>query len=116
MIVKEEHLPAADITFQDSGVAITKEGRRYLGGAIGTRTFVETYAKEKILTWSQEVLRLSSIANSQPHAAHSAFTHGLVNKWTFLLRTIPDADVIRTSGRNDQDQTLTNTNWSKHLK
>ena len=83
LIVKEEHLPAADITVQDSVVAITKEGRRYLGGAIGTRTFVETYAKEKISTWSQEVLHLSKIANSQPHAAHSAFKHGLVNKWTF---------------------------------
>ena len=92
--MKEEHLPAADITFQDSGVAITKEGRRYLGGAIGTSTFVETYAKEKISTWSQEVQHLSSIANLQPHAAHSAFTHGLMNQWTFLTRTIPDAEVL----------------------
>ena len=80
LIVKEEHLPVAEITFQESGVAITKEGRRYLDGAIGTRTFVETYAKEKVSAWSQEVECLSSIATSQPHAAHTAFTHGLVNK------------------------------------
>ena len=49
LIVKEEHLPAAEIAFRESGVAITKEGRRYLGGAIGTRMFVETYAREKVL-------------------------------------------------------------------
>ena len=47
LIVKEEHLPAAEMTFRESGFASTKEGRRYLGEAIVTRTFVETYAKEK---------------------------------------------------------------------
>ena len=48
-------------------------------------------------TWCQlrqEVERLSSIATSQPHAAYTAFTHGLVNKWTFLSRTIPDAEEL----------------------
>ena len=94
LIVKEEHLPAAEITFRESGVAITKEGRRYLGGAIGTRMFVETYAREKVSEWTQEVERLSSIATSQPHAAYTVFTHGLVNKWTFLSRTIPDAEEL----------------------
>ena len=94
LIVKEEHLPAAEIAFRESGVAITKEGRRYLGGAIGTRMFVETYAREKVLEWTQEIERLSSITTSQPHAAYTAFTHGLVNKWTFLSRTIPDAEEL----------------------
>eukprot|EP00731_Ephydatia_muelleri_P023460 Em0015g1043a len=40
----------------------------------------------------------------QPHAAYSAFTHGLVHKWSYLARTVPDItrlfqpleDVIRT--------------------
>ena len=77
LIVKEEHLPAAEMTFRESGIAITKEGGRYLGGAIGTRMFVETYAKEKISEWTQQVERLSSIATSQPHAAYTTFTHGL---------------------------------------
>ena len=66
LIVKEEHLPAAERIFHESGIVITKEGRRYLGGAIGTRTFVETYAKVKITEWTQEVDQLSSIAVSQP--------------------------------------------------
>ena len=82
------------MTFRESGIAITKEGRRYLGGAIGTRTFVETYAKEKISEWTQQVECLSSIATSQPHAAYTAFRHGLVNKWTFLSRTIPNAEEL----------------------
>ncbi len=33
---------------------------------------------------------LAQIAKTQPHAAYSAFTHGLASKWTYFLRTIPD--------------------------
>ena len=33
---------------------------------------------------------MNSIAQSQPHAAFSAFTHGLSSKWTYFLRTIPN--------------------------
>ena len=33
---------------------------------------------------------LAIIAVTQPHAAYSALTHGLMNKWTYLSRTIPD--------------------------
>ena len=29
-----------------------------------------------------------TIALSQPHAAHAAFTHGLSSKWSYLTRTI----------------------------
>ena len=34
--------------------------------------------------------KLSNIARTQPHAAYSVFTHGLVNKWSYIMRTIPD--------------------------
>ena len=33
---------------------------------------------------------------SQPHAAYTAYTHGLVNKWTYLSRTIPNAEELFT--------------------
>ena len=36
------------------------------------------------------VERLSSIAHTQPHAAYAAFTHGLMSKWTYLTRAIPN--------------------------
>ena len=47
---------------------------------------------------------ISHIATTQPHAAYSALTHGLVHKWSYLARTVPDItrlfqpleDVIRT--------------------
>ncbi len=31
---------------------------------------------------------LTVVAETQPHAAHAAFTHGLSNKWSYLTRTI----------------------------
>ena len=31
---------------------------------------------------------LAEVARSQPHAAYTILTHGLVDKWTFLSRTI----------------------------
>ena len=92
LIVKENKLSEATVTFSDTGISITNEGRRHLGGAIGTRTFIEMYAKQKISEWTHEVELLSSIAISQPHAAYTTFTHGLANKWTFLSRTIPDTE------------------------
>ena len=35
--------------------------------------------------------RLCSFAESQPQVAHTAYTHGLKNKWSFLCRAMPDA-------------------------
>ena len=57
---------------------------------IGAETFKEKYVREKVATWVQEVNCLVQIAESQPHAAYAAFTHGLASKWTFLARTVPD--------------------------
>ena len=78
--------------FEGTDVAITAEGKRHLGAAIGTHDFIERYVQQKVSVWAHEVDRLSSIAITQPHAAHAAFTHGLSSKWAYLARTIPDCD------------------------
>ena len=96
LIVKEGHLEEARSIFAESGVAITAEGRRHLGGAIGTPTFVESYVRQKVSGWEKEIESLSSIATTQPHAAYAAFTHGISSRWTYLSRTIPHiADLLK---------------------
>ena len=90
LIVKEESYVQAQAVFRGSGVSITKEGKRHLGAAIGNDAFKEEYVREKVATWVEELERLTRIAESQPHAAYAAFTHGLASKWTFLARTVPD--------------------------
>ena len=70
------------------------EGRPYLGAALGTQEFKESFVTQKVNQWVTEIELLSNIAKSQPHAAHAAFTHGMTSKWTYLCRTMPDIDQL----------------------
>ena len=92
LVVKEEKLEEAHSIFRGTNVSITSDGRKLLGAVIGTARFVNSYVQQKVAKWTQEVEELSSIAVTQPHAAYSAFTHGLISKWTYLSRTVPDIE------------------------
>ena len=86
LIVKEGSLEEATAIFEGTDVTITVKGRRHLGAAIGTSTFIQNYIQQKVSTWIREVEYLSS------NAAYAAFTHDQINKCTYLSRTIPDID------------------------
>ena len=90
LIVGEDKLEQATNIFHGTDIAITTNGRRHLGAALGTKSFVEEYVTQKVSEWTTEIEHLSSIAISKPHAAYAAFTHGAISKWTYLARTIPD--------------------------
>ena len=91
LIVKEANPEEATALFQRTGVFITVEGKRHLGAAVGTNSFVENYVQRKVSGWVREVERLS-IAITQPHAAYDAFTHGLTSRCNYLARTITDIE------------------------
>ena len=105
LITKEIHHQKAVEAFADTSVKVTSEGRPYLGAPIGTKAFVELFVENKVDQWSAELNSLAAIAKTQPHAAHSAFTHGLTSFWSYITRTTPDIchllqpleDVIRTN-------------------
>ena len=67
--------------------SITTEGRKYLGAALGTKEFCDTFFKNRVENWTKEIERLSVTAKTQPHAASSAFTHRVSSKWTYIART-----------------------------
>ena len=90
LIVKDSKLEEANIIFKGTGLSITTEGKRHLGAALGTQSFVKEFVQLKVKNWVQELDRLSNIATTQPHAAYAALTHGLSNKWIYLARTTPD--------------------------
>ena len=92
LVVKPEHRTAAEAHFQGTGVNITTEGQRHLGAALGSRPFAHDFVKQKVNKWTSEIESLSDIAKVQPQAAYAVLTHGLMNEWTFLMRTIPDID------------------------
>ena len=92
LVVKEQYLNHAQLLFANTCVNVTTDGRPHLGAAIGSTAFVAQYVSNKITTWISELKLLSSFAITQPHAAYSAFTHGLVSKWLSVARTIPNVD------------------------
>ena len=90
LVTKDDYLEEASAIFADSGVNITSNGRPYLGAVIGSQEFAAEYVRSKVSDWSSKVALLGEIAKSQPHAAYSALTHGLLSKWTYLSRVIPN--------------------------
>ena len=70
----------------------TTHGKRHLGAALGSKTFTEEYVKDKVQGWTKDIMKLAEVALSQPHAAYTAYVHGLSIHWSYLLRTIPDID------------------------
>jgi len=92
LVVKEQFLKRAQLIFADTCVNVTTDGRPHLGAAIGSTAYISQYVSSKVTGWIQELQSLSSFAITQPHAAYSAFTHGLVSKWLFIARTIPNID------------------------
>ena len=92
LVTKEEHLDRAKTLFQGTQVNITTNGHPHLGAALGSKDFIDQFVSDRVQRWTQELLILSDIAKSQPHAAHAAFTHGYVHKFSFLCRTIPNIE------------------------
>ena len=81
-------------TFLGTGINLSMEGKQFLGGALGSRSFVESYVATKVEGWKNELETLSEIAQTQPHAAYAALTHGLCSKWSFLSRVMEGLDKL----------------------
>ena len=78
--------------FAGTGINITTEGRKHLGAALGSRSYLEQYVGGKVEDWVEEVTRLAEFARSQPQASYAAFTFGLRRRWMYSMRTLPDIE------------------------
>ena len=87
LIVKPEYLSQAESLFANTNITVTVQGQRHLGAALGSWAFAEEYVSRKVTDWIDEISQLSEIAQTRPHSAYCAFTHGLIGRW---MRTIPD--------------------------
>ncbi len=90
LLSKVNCLDSATIAFAGTAVNVTSEDRPYLGAALGTKDYMQSFVADKVQGWADELELLSIIAQSQPHAAHAAFTHGMSSKWSYLTRTMPN--------------------------
>lgn len=94
LIVKGHYLQEAQEIFKDSQIGITDQGNRHLGAVVGTNECKNNFMRNQVNTWIDQLTTLSVIARTQPHAAFTAFIHGLVHRYTFIMRTIPDISQI----------------------
>ena len=88
LVVKPKLFEEAKLAFSGTGVHIVDDGKRDLGAAIGSDIFTFKYLKNKVENWTAQLNNLSRIAETQPHAAHAGFIHGVRSKWSFCQRTM----------------------------
>ena len=94
--LKPELIETANEIFQGTGISISTEGRRYLGGAIGITSFHNQLIDQKVREWV-EIKTLSEIAKTEPRAAFAAFTHSLSSRWDYYLR-VTDLKSLSVTG------------------
>ena len=92
LIVKPDKFEEAKSAFDGTDINVTCDGRRHLGAALGSRSYLEEYVGNKVETWVQEILKLSEFAMSQLQTAYAAFSFGVRHKWTHFLRNITDIE------------------------
>ena len=92
LIVKPESFDLAKRIFEGTMVQVKDSGHRYLGAVLGSKQYEEQFVQGKVNEWIKEVCKLSDIAQTEPHAAYSAFVYGLKHKWNYLSRTVPNID------------------------
>ena len=85
LITKAQFCSVGKEYFHDTVVDVATDGRPHLGTPVGTLEYLESFTIDKILSWISAVDILSSIAMSQPHAAYSCFTDGLINCWLYAI-------------------------------
>ena len=90
LVTKDNLLSSAREMFDDSRINVTTDGRPVLGSPVGKPEYIAQFVSQKVKQWVGEIEKLSEIADSQPHAAFGAITHGVSSKWTYLSRTTPD--------------------------
>ena len=88
LIVKTEEMVQLAKELFGNKVNITSEGKRHLGATIGSQNYKQKYCRKKVDKWIKELEILCEIADTQPHAAYSAFVKGYKSKFPYFLRTI----------------------------
>ena len=78
------------VLFADTDIQVTARGQCHLGAALGSRSFAEEYVTQKVPDLTAEVSTLAAVADTRPHAAYCAFTHGMTGCWIYVMRTIPN--------------------------
>ena len=96
LLVKPALESEAQELFDPTGIRVLTNGVRYLGGAIGEEEFVQESLCRHVSVWCREVGTLSTLAETQPHAAYSVFSRGLRSRWRYHMCShgLPEPDAF----------------------
>ena len=89
LVVKQGFEGKACQMFEGTGLRVTQEGSVHLGIPLGSTEFQNRCIDEKVQEWCEQVKKLAKFAGSQPHAAYSAFSHGIISGWMYFMRMVP---------------------------
>ena len=85
----KSYLTVKEDKLNNANVNITMQGKRHLGAVIGSNEYREEYVKDLVNDWNNQLVLLSSIAESQPQAAYFAFLSGFKSKLNYFMRPFP---------------------------
>ena len=85
----KSYLTVKEDKLNNANVNITMQGKRYLGAVIRSNEYREEYVKDLVNDWNNQLVLLSSIAESQPQAAYFAFLSGFKSKLNYFMRPFP---------------------------
>ena len=60
IIVKEGMHDAAASAFEGTGISITSDGKRHLGAALGSPSFVASFVEKQVTSWIKELQQLQT--------------------------------------------------------
>ena len=106
LLVKPSSLPRSEMVFADTNIKIVSDGVQYLGGAIGSESFIRRTLFQKVQLWSEEIVNLVEVAESEPHAAFAAFTHGISASWNYFSRVTDITSLATETNPFQQLETL----------
>ena len=91
-ICKAEDEEDARLAFSSLGLQInfTNEGKRYLGGFIGSGEGKKIWLGEMVEKWVAAVETLAIVAEKYPQTAYVGFTISLQNEWQYVQRVVSD--------------------------
>jgi hypothetical protein len=95
-ICRKEDMPAARQAFEEEGFPDMQfsEGRRYVGGHVGTLEKEVAWIRPQVAKWAAAVEKLAEIALRYPQTAYAGLAMSLQGEWQYLLRTVPGAGAL----------------------
>lgn len=91
LVVDKKYVAQAHEIFDEYKIKIV-EGKRFLGGFVGTGTEKNEFLTKKRLDWENAIDALAEVAATQPQAALSAFVKSLQCEWNYVQRVVENPE------------------------